>query len=135
MLGEYPDTEKVAFTSPGNDENDSGKEFEDLGLTLVPAPELPGSKNKEGVAVAGVDPNSKAADQGIKRGDIIVELNSKPVSTVEDVSAGIREARERGKRVVLLQIKGRDKQSRFLALPLEQKPSRGGSDDKDNGKH
>jgi len=134
-LGEYPDTEKVAFTG-GGEENESGKEFEDLGLTLVPAPELPGSKAKEGVAVSSVDPSSKAADQGIKRGDIIVELNSKPVATVEDVSAGIREAREKGKRVVLLQIRGRDKQSRFLALPLDQKPSRGGEDkDKDTDRH
>ena len=140
-LGEYPDTEKVAFMGGGSDE-DSGKEVEDLGLTLVPAPDLPGSKSKEGVAVAAVDPNSKAADQGIKRGDIIIELNSKPVSTVEDVNAGIREAREKGKRVVLLQIRGRDKQSRFLALPLDQKPGHGTDDkdkdkdkDKDGGKH
>ena len=85
-----------------------------------------------------VDPNSKAADQGIKRGDIIIELNSKAVSTVEDVNAGIRDAREKGKRVVLLQIRGRDKQSRFLALPLDQKPDpkskRGGDSDKDNGR-
>jgi serine protease Do len=132
-LGEYPDTEKVALAG-GNEDNDSAKEIEDLGLTLVPAPELPGSKSKEGVAVAGVDPNSKAADQGIRRGDIIVELNSKPVSSVEDVSAGIREARQKGKRVVLLQIKGRDKQSRFLALPLDQKPSKG-EDDRDSDKH
>lgn len=132
QLGEFPDTEKVAF-SGGNEDNDAAKEIEDLGLTLVPAPELPGSKTKEGVAVASVDPNSKAADQGIRRGDVILELNSKPVSTVEDVSAGIREAREKGKRVVLLQIKGRDKQSRFLALPLDQKPGKG--DDKDSDKH
>ncbi len=140
LLGEFPDTEKVALLSGGGNDEDAGKEVQDLGLTLVPAPELPGSKAKEGVAVAAVDPNSKAADQGIKRGDIIVELNSKPVSTVEDVSAGIREARENGKRVVLLQIRGRDKQSRFLALPLDQKPSKGGDDkdkdkDKDSGKH
>ncbi len=134
MLGEYPDTEKVAFTGGGNDENETGKEFEDLGLTLVPAPELPGSKAKEGVAVSSVDPSSKAADQGIKRGDIIVELNSKPVSTIEDVAAGVREAREKGKRVVLLQIRGRDRQSRFLALPLDQKPGRGG-EDRDTDRH
>ena len=137
-LGEYPDTEKVAFNG-GNNDDDTGKEVEDFGLTLMPAPDMPGSKSKEGVAVASVDPNSKAADQGIKRGDIIIELNSKAVSTVEDVNAGIRDAREKGKRVVLLQIRGRDKQSRFLALPLDQKPDpkskRGGNSDKDNGRN
>ncbi len=133
-LGEYPDTEKVAFVGGQSDE-DPGKEVEDLGLVLVPAQELLGSRSKKGVAVASVDPNSKAADQGIKRGDIIVELNSKPVSTVEDVSAGIREARGKGKRVVLLQIRGRDKQSRFLALPIEKKSKHGKNKDKDGGRH
>jgi serine protease Do len=132
MLGEYPDSEKILTASNGGGDDESGKEVEDLGLTLVPAPELPGSKSKEGVAVASVDPASKAADQGIKRGDIILELNNKVVSTVEDVNSGIREAREKGKHVVLLQIRGRDKQSRFLALPLEK--ANAGGNEKESGK-
>lgn len=124
-LGEFPDNEKVAALNNGGEDNESGKELEDLGLTLVPAPDLPGGKGKEGVAVSSVDPSSRAADQGVKRGDIIVEINSKPVSTVDDVIAGIREAREKGRKNVLLQIRGRDRQQRFLALPIEAKPGRG----------
>ena len=88
-------------------------------------------KAKEGVAVQNVDPSSKAADQGLKRGDIIVEVNNKGVSTVDDVVAGIREAREKGKRNVLLQIRSRDRQQRYLALPIDQKLNRGKEKDKD----
>ncbi len=95
-----------------------GKELNDLGLTLVPAPDFPGSKSKEGVAVSQVDPNSNAADQGLKRGDIIIEVQSKAVSTTDDVADGIREARDKGRKNVLLQSGSRDKQ-RFLALPIE----------------
>ncbi|MGO9173692.1 MAG: Do family serine endopeptidase [Rhodomicrobium sp.] len=131
-LGEFPDNDKVAaLSSGGGEENESGKELEELGLTLVPAPDLPGSKTKEGVAVSSVDPNSRAADQGLKRGDIIIEVNSKAVSSVEDVVAGIRDAREKGRKNVLLQIRSRDKQQRFLALPIEQKPDH---EDKDADK-
>ncbi len=120
-LGEFPDNDKVAsLGTGGGDENENGKELEDLGLTLVPAPDLPGSKTKEGVAVSSVDPSSKAADQGVKRGDIIIEVYSKPVSSVDDVVAGIRDAREKGRKNVLLQIRGRDRQQRFLALPIEK---------------
>ena len=132
-LGEFPDNDKVAALSGPNEENESSKELEDLGLTLIPAPDLPGSKAKEGVAVQNVDPASKAADQGLKRGDIIIEVNNKPVSSVDDVIAGIREAREKGRKNVLLQIRSRDKQQRYVALPVEQKPNRG-SDDKDTDK-
>ena len=119
-LGEFPSNEKVAALGGGNEENETGKELEELGLTLIPAPDFPGSKSKEGVAVSSVDPNSKAADQGLKRGDIIVEVNGKPVSTADDVSDSIRDAREKGRKAVLLQVRSRDQQH-FLALPIEAK--------------
>ncbi len=124
-LGEFPNNDKVAALSGGGeDENASGKELEDLGLTLVPAPDFPGSKSKEGVAVSAVDPNSKAADQGLKRGDIIIEVNGKAVSSPDEVADGIRDAREKGRKNVLLQVRSRDQQ-RFLALPVEGKPDAG----------
>ncbi len=119
-LGEFPNNEKVASLGTG-EENESGKELEDLGLTLIPAPDLPGSNSKEGVAVSNVDPASKAADQGLKRGDIILEVNNKAVSTVDDVIAGIREARGKGRKNVLIQVRSRDRQQRYLALPIGQK--------------
>jgi len=130
-LGEFPENDKVAALSGGED-NESGKELEDLGLTLIPAPDVPGSNAKEGVAVASVDPASKAADQGLRRGDVILEVNNKAVSTVDDVVNGIREARDKGHKNVLLQVRSRDKQQRYLALPITKKAERDtGGQDKD----
>lgn len=130
-LGEFPNNDKVASLNGGGD-SESGKELEDLGLTLVPAPEFPGSKTKDGVAVSNVDPSSKAADQGLKRGDIIVEVNGKSVSTADDVVDGIRDARDKGRKNVLLQVRSRDQQ-RFLALRIDTK-SDDGKDNKDQDK-
>ncbi len=127
-LGEFPNNEKVAALGGGSEENEAGKELEDLGLTLVPAPEFPGSKSKDGVAVLKVDPNSKAEDKGLKRGDIIIDVNGKPVSTPDDVLDGVREAREKGRSSVLLQVRGRDQQQRLVGLPIE------GNADKDQDK-
>jgi serine protease Do len=127
-LGEFPSGDKMASLGSGP-ETKPGKELEELGLTLVPASEFPGSKAKEGVAVSAVDPSSKAADQGLRRGDIIVEVGGKTVSTPDDVVDGIREAREKGRKNVLVQVKSRDQQ-RFLALPVE-KSDQGKGKDKD----
>jgi serine protease Do len=131
-LGEFPSNDKVAALSGGNEGESGNKELEDLGLTLVPSSEFPGSKSKEGVAVSNVDPNSKAADQGLRRGDIILEVGGKAVSSADDVADGIREARDKGRRNVLVQVRSRDQQ-RFIALPVESKDAKAG-DDKDSSK-
>jgi serine protease Do len=114
-LGEYPSGDKQASL---RGEGGQGRELEDLGLTLVPASEFPGSRTKEGVAVSAVDPASKAADQGLRRGDIITEVQGKPVSSPQDVADGIKDARDKGRRNVLLQVRSRDAQ-RFLTLPVD----------------
>ncbi len=128
-LGEFPANDKYA--SLGSDEGRASKELEDLGLTLVPASEFPGSRTKDGVAIASVDPSSRAADQGLRRGDIIVEVGGKTVSTADDVVDGIRDAREKGKKNVLVQLRSRDTQ-RFLTLPVDKDNK--DNKDKDDGK-
>ncbi len=134
-LGEFPANDKVAaLGGGGNDENEGGKELEDLGLTLVPAPDFPGSKSKEGVAISSVDPNSKAADIGFRRGDVIIDVNGKSVSTADDVSDSIRDAREKGRKAVLLQVRGHDQQNRYLALPIESKVDSDSEDDSNKEK-
>ena len=97
------------------------KELDDLGLTLVPASDFPESQSKEGVAISSVDPSAKAAELGIKSGDIITGVDSEPVSTVEDVISVIRKAREKGRKIVLFQIHGHDPRQRFVALPVVPK--------------
>jgi serine protease Do len=51
-----------------------------LGLDLVPA------ENEKGVMVASVDPTGTAADSGIQKGDIIVEIQQTPVSDPQEAS-------------------------------------------------
>ena len=45
-----------------------------------------------GVVVTSVEPDSKGADAGLQRGDVIQEVNRKPVNSVAEFRAAIREA-------------------------------------------
>ncbi|MCF8024648.1 MAG: DegQ family serine endoprotease [Desulfobacteraceae bacterium] len=59
-----------------------------LGMDVVNiTPEIARQYNLEdaqGVIVSGVNPESKADEAGLKRGDIIREINHKPISSVQD---------------------------------------------------
>jgi serine protease Do len=47
-----------------------------------------------GVVVTNVDPAGKAADSGLKRGDVIEEVNRKPVRDAADFEAAMRNAKD-----------------------------------------
>jgi serine protease Do len=58
-------------------------------------------------------------------------VNGKSVSTADDVVDGIRDARDKGRKNVLLQVRSPDRQ-RFLALRIDQKSD--DTKDKDQNK-
>jgi len=90
-----------------------------LGMRLQKlTPELAeqfGYVGKTGVLVTNVDVGSIAAEAGIKRGNLIEEVNRKAVNTPEQVARLIRESK---KKSVLVLVKHGDA-SRYLALKLE----------------
>jgi len=93
----------------GNDEEDgpgpqnqSGK----LGLALQPvtpqiAKQLGLDSGSEGMLVTQVDPNGPAAEAGIDRNDVILEINRTSVNSIGDVKAALERA---GDKSVLLLI-------------------------------
>jgi serine protease Do len=88
-----------------------------LGITVQElTPEIArdlGLKHETGVVVASIEPGSSAADAGIQRGDVIREVNRKPVKGVEDFSQKI--AQDKGQDNVLLLIQ-RGQNSFFAAV-------------------
>lgn len=77
-IGEMP-KDLTAFAPSGKAEGDHAL----AGVSVEPAP-LGSTPNNEGVAVTGVEPGSPADRAGIREGDIILEINRKPVKDVED---------------------------------------------------
>ncbi len=89
----------------GNSQNNSEQNGK-LGLSLQPlTPEaikqLDLPADSKGLVVTEVDPNGAAAEEGIARGDVILEINKKPVSTTEDVQSALEKA---GDRPILLLV-------------------------------
>jgi serine protease Do len=119
---ETAEGEQVAGAEPG-DTPSAPAETEVLGLTLKaldgPTAEelgLPGGS--EGLAVVKVDPGSEAAAKGLSRGDIIVEAGQRPVTRLKDLNDRIAEARDGGRKSLLLLVR-RDGDPRFVALSVE----------------
>ncbi len=80
----------------------SGVRVEDLTPELAQELKLPSSAH--GVVVSSVDPDSNAAVRGLRRGDLIEEVNRQPVSNREELNAALEKA---GKKSVILLIRPR----------------------------
>jgi serine protease Do len=61
-------------------------------LNAQVAQELNLSPNTTGVVVAEVDPSSKMADSGLRRGDVIQEVNHQSVKSVSEFQSAVRKA-------------------------------------------
>jgi serine protease Do len=110
-LGEMPGDKQQA--SLDQSEPETPGTLDDLGLTVTKA------DDGKGLVVTDVDPDSDAADRGIQPGDVITQVNSRDVTSVNDVNSAIAAAAKNGRKAVLIQL-SRDDTSRFVALPVNQ---------------
>jgi serine protease Do len=83
-----------------------------LGIQVAPlTPEMAAEaklpRNTRGVVVENVNPDGRAADAGIKQGDIILEVNRQPVQSVDDLRAAVRRSADRPT-LLLVNRDGRD---------------------------
>jgi len=98
-LGELP--EKAEKTGPAEGENGGLEGVETQNLTPDIAEQLQLQPGTHGVVVTSVDPASQAAAAGLQRGDVIQEVNHKPVSSIEDYRRAVSAA---GKGSILLLV-------------------------------
>ncbi len=94
-----------------------------LGMDLVPLTdtmrdEMSLSPNVSGLVVRAVEPGSDAETKGIRAGDVITEAGQQPVTTVAELNTRITEARDAGRRTVLIMVR-RGEDPRFVALSLD----------------
>ena len=79
-----------------------------------------GYKDQDGVLVAAVESGSEAAQEGIRPGMLIMEVDRKPVRNTDDFEKAIENALETG-RILLLVNDGKYRQLVVLKLPKESK--------------
>lgn len=95
-----------------------------LGMTVTPltpaiAAELGLSAEAEGLVVKDIPETVPAYEKGLRAGDVITEAGQMPVATLDDLQARVEEAREGGRKSVLLLVR-RGAEPRFVALPIEE---------------
>ena len=115
-LGELPNQREARGNTMPDSSSPEGTDVPRLGLTVAPAGQVAGS-GSEGVVVTEVDPNGIASDQGVKTGDVILEVGGKKIASPSDVRSALTEAQKEGKRTILMRVKSGDA-TRFVALRL-----------------
>lgn len=104
-------------------EESDGTIEEKLGLqVLVLTPQIAGQLGADadtvGLVIGAVDPNADAARKGLRRGDIILSANYRPVGELADLEAVIAEAEDSGREAVLLRVQRRGGAPSYIAVRL-----------------
>ena len=113
-LGELPRERPARASGPAEERPGNSVDVPKLGLSLSP-----NRNGAEGVLVTAIDPNGAAADQ-LRAGDVILDVNGKPVSSPADVRKAVADAQGDGKRSVLMRIRsaGGGGTPHFVALSI-----------------
>jgi serine protease Do len=120
-LGRFPGMKQLAALEKDGAEPDTDTDTEkmsDLGLSLAPAADYAGAGD-HGVVITDVDPDSHAAEKGLKEGDVILEVAGQNVSDPGDVVEGVRKAKAQCRKAVLMRVKSGN-QVRFVALRFKK---------------
>jgi serine protease Do len=92
-LAEMP-SETARNEQPANSSEDALQGITVENVTAQTARQLGLPPTAAGVVVSNVDPDSKAADSGLKRGDVIQEVNHKAVRNTSDFESAMRNAKD-----------------------------------------
>lgn len=113
-------TEELATAVPGERQRDELRE--DLGFSVDELSEnirrqLGLSTGTEGVVVTEIDQASRAYRQGLRRGDVIFQVQNRPVGDVDQFYSAVVSLRSEGQDVMLLRVNRRG-QVAFIAVEL-----------------
>nr|WP_306418099.1 Do family serine endopeptidase [Defluviimonas aquaemixtae] len=108
---------------PATVQSDEPVEKDMLGMTLgVLSEEQREQMNldagTDGLVITDIDQTSEAYGKGLRAGDVITEAGQQKVASIADFEARIDEAKEAGRKSLLLLIR-RDGDPRFVALSVE----------------
>ena len=87
-------------------------------LTPTIARQLGFPEGTAGVVISAVDDSSDAATKGLRRGDVILSANNRPVRTGTDLEAAIKAAQGSNRGAVLLRVQRRGLPAIYLPVRL-----------------
>jgi serine protease Do len=109
----------------GDTKKDAGTEAAkaSLGITLQPLTaqlrqQLRVPDTVKGVVIAGINPGSDAAGEGLQRGDIILQINQRPTTTPAEAAAAVDAAKKAGRDTVLMLVQRGTVPPRYIGVKL-----------------
>jgi len=123
-IGARPDEARLAANAPAPQSQAPQAGVSAMGLGLAPlTPQARRARQLDdsatGVVITRVDPDSKAAEQGLAAGDVVLKINNRNVATPADIQNGIAEAKKQGRKSVLLLVARAQGQTGFVAVELD----------------
>jgi serine protease Do len=85
-----------------------------LGMTLVPNGDGSG-----GLLIQEVEEDTAAAQRGLSVGDVLLEVDNKPITSIADFETAISGVKDRGLETALVKV-ARGGEARFIGLPLSE---------------
>jgi serine protease Do len=81
--------------APADEEAEPGSDTTGFGMSVEPlTPETArqlGVSGSQGVVIAGVQPSGRAAEAGLRSGDVILEVDGKPIQSVDALRAALKQ--------------------------------------------
>lgn len=119
-IGPMPGEERVARAAPAEDAGSTPR----IGLmlaTLTPQirQQLGVDTSVDGVVIRDVERGGPAAERGLRPGDLILRVGSRPVHSPGDVIDAVRDAAGAEREAILLLVR-RDGSDRYVTLPFDK---------------
>ncbi|WP_336970088.1 Do family serine endopeptidase [Sphingobium aromaticiconvertens] len=135
VVGERPSEDELTNFAPQQDEdfsqqapqgNGGAATTQSLGISALPLTpsiirQLGVPAETRGVVIAAVDGSTDAGTKGLRRGDVIITANNRPVASQAELDAAVKQVADQGRNAVLLQVLRRGQPPIFLPIRLRDK--------------
>ncbi|MET0249394.1 MAG: Do family serine endopeptidase [Sphingobium sp.] len=135
IVGERPSEEELANFAPTQDEDfgpqgnrpDNGQAASQaLGISAIPLTpnitrQLGIPADTRGIVITSVDGGTDAGTKGLRRGDVVITANNRPVATQADLDAQAKAVSSQGRSAILLQVLRRGQPATFVPIRLRDK--------------
>jgi serine protease Do len=135
IVGERPsEDELTAFAQQQDDDFNQQDDApsspqasqQSLGISAIPLTptitrQLGLPADTRGAVITAVDGSTDAGAKGLRRGDVIITANNRPVASQADLDMAVRQVASQGRTAILLQVLRRGQAAIFLPVRLRDK--------------
>ncbi|AMK24445.1 MULTISPECIES: Do family serine endopeptidase [unclassified Sphingobium] len=137
IVGERPSEDELNAFAQQQDDDFSQQQQDDqsssgqatqqsLGISAIPLTstiirQLGIAADTRGIVITAVDGSTDAGAKGLRRGDVIITANNRPVATQAELDAQVKAVSSQGRSAILLQVLRRGQPAVFLPVRLRDK--------------